>query len=141
MGPPNVLLAPKPTSSVRINRILGAPAGASRPFGKSGTEPFKVRSIFPWNGGSGRGNTRSVAASALRGSVVDASADAARADVEPRGRFLRLMDGDRRVAFSLVLPSDCFRESLFEFWSELLSLTIFSLIHTQHCNDRLQPFR
>jgi hypothetical protein len=33
MGPPKVLAAPKPTSSVRISRILGAPAGA---FGGSG---------------------------------------------------------------------------------------------------------
>ena len=27
-GPPNVLLAPKPTSSVRMSRIFGAPLGA-----------------------------------------------------------------------------------------------------------------
>jgi hypothetical protein len=113
-GPPNVLLAPKPTSSVRINRIFGAPAGASTPFGKSGTEPFKVRSIFPWNGGSGRGNTRSVAASAFCGSVVDASADAARAEVEPSRRFLRLIGGDL-VPFSWASLTDRFGELFFEF--------------------------
>src|SRR5215468_6225891 len=56
MGPPNVLLAPNPTSSVRISRIFGAPAGASTPFGKSGLESFTVRPIFPLKGASGFGN-------------------------------------------------------------------------------------
>src|SRR5262249_61578261 len=55
--PPKVLVAPKPTSSVKINRMLGAPFGASTPFGKSGVESFTVRSILPSNCGSGRGNT------------------------------------------------------------------------------------
>src|SRR5215472_3235633 len=96
MGPPKVLVAPKPTSSVKIRRTLGAPAGASTPFGKSGTEPFKVRSIVPLKGGSGLGNIASVAASAERGSAVVASADAAKADVEPRSR--------RRLI--LILPTD-----------------------------------
>src|SRR6516165_11800479 len=57
IGPPKVLLAPKPTSSVMIKRILGAPLGASTPFGKSGVESFTVRPIFPWNGCSGLGRT------------------------------------------------------------------------------------
>src|SRR5215813_663809 len=57
MGPPNVLLAPKPTSSVKIRSTFGAPAGASTPFGKSGTESFAVRPIFPLNGCSGCGKT------------------------------------------------------------------------------------
>src|SRR6516164_2337044 len=90
IGPPKVLLAPKPTSSVRIRRMLGAPAGASMPFGKSGTEPFKVRSIVPLKGGSGLGNIASVAASAEPGSAAEASVDAARTDVEPRSH-LRLI--------------------------------------------------
>src|SRR6516225_1032354 len=55
IGPPKVLLAPKPTSSVRINKTLGAPAGASTPFGKSGVESLTVRPILPWYGGSGLG--------------------------------------------------------------------------------------
>src|SRR5215831_2300387 len=57
IGPPKVLLAPKPTSSVRISRTLGAPFGASTAFGKSGTEPLMVRSILPLKAGSGRGRT------------------------------------------------------------------------------------
>src|SRR5215475_4786376 len=56
IGPPKVLDAPKPTSSVRIRRTLGAPFGASTLLGKSGTEPFTVRSILPLKGGSGRGS-------------------------------------------------------------------------------------
>jgi len=47
IGPPKVLLAPKPTSSVRIRSTLGAPAGASTPFGKSGVESLTVRPIRP----------------------------------------------------------------------------------------------
>src|SRR5215472_162099 len=99
IGPPNVLLAPKPTSSVRINRILGAPAGASTPFGKSGTEPFRVRSIVPLKGGSGRGSTVSVAAFVVRGRALDASADAATADVEPsrRRRLIPALLAGRRT--------------------------------------------
>src|SRR6516164_1467165 len=57
IGPPKVLLAPKPTSSVRISRTLGAPLGASTPLGKSGSEPLTVRPILPLNGGSSRGRT------------------------------------------------------------------------------------
>src|SRR5262249_5544085 len=57
IGPPKVLLAPKPTSSVKISRTLGAPFGASTAFGKSGTEPFAVRPILPLKPGSGRGRT------------------------------------------------------------------------------------
>src|SRR6516225_626423 len=56
MGPPKTLVAPNPTSSVRISRIFGAPAGAPRPFGKSGFESFTVRPIFPLKGASGFGN-------------------------------------------------------------------------------------
>src|SRR5215470_1326858 len=57
MGPPNVLLAPNPTSSVKIRRTFGAPCGASTPFGKSGVESFTVRPIWPLKGGSGCGKT------------------------------------------------------------------------------------
>ena len=35
--------------------MLGAPAGASTPFGKSGVETLTVRPILPRNGGSGLG--------------------------------------------------------------------------------------
>src|SRR5262245_17320438 len=57
IGPPNVLDAPKPTSSVRISRTLGAPLGAWTSLGKSGFESLSVGPILPWNGGSGIGRT------------------------------------------------------------------------------------
>src|SRR6516164_4487434 len=57
IGPPNVLLAPKPTSSVKIKRMFGEPAGASYILGKSGVESLTVRPIFPSNGGRGLGST------------------------------------------------------------------------------------
>src|SRR3989304_4578697 len=54
-GHPKGLDAPKPTSSVRMIRTLGAPFGAWTSFGKSLTDSFVVRPIFPPNGCSGRG--------------------------------------------------------------------------------------
>src|SRR6516225_6077884 len=71
IGPPKVLLAPKPTSSVKINRTLGAPAGASTPFGKSGVESLTVRPIFPWNGGSGLGRISSACCAFAEGKVAE----------------------------------------------------------------------
>src|SRR5262245_35533085 len=59
IGPPNVLEAPKPTSSVRISRMFGAPFGACTSLGKSGLESFAVSPILPWNFGSGLGRTLS----------------------------------------------------------------------------------
>src|SRR5208283_1151984 len=55
IGPPNVLLAPKPTSSVRISKMLGAPFGALTSPGKSGVESLGVNPMCPLNGGAGRG--------------------------------------------------------------------------------------
>src|SRR5262245_14804795 len=57
IGPPNVLDAPKPTSSVRIRSTLGAPFGACTPAGKSGLDSLTVRPIVPLKGGSGLGRT------------------------------------------------------------------------------------
>src|SRR5262245_53408832 len=57
IGPPKVLDAPKPTSSVRMSRTFGAPFGASMPLGKSGVDSLAVRPILPWKGGCGRGRT------------------------------------------------------------------------------------
>src|SRR5262245_47927819 len=57
IGPPNVLDAPKPTSSVRIKRTLGAPAGACTSFGKSFVDACAVRAIFPLSVWSECGNT------------------------------------------------------------------------------------
>src|SRR5262245_20542712 len=59
IGPPNVLDAPKPTSSVMMSSTFGAPFGAWTSLGKSGVEPLTVRPILPWNGGSGFGRTLS----------------------------------------------------------------------------------
>ena len=52
-GPPNVPEAPKPTSSVRITRMFGAPSGAFTGWGKSGFELAVVRPMIPLNAGSG----------------------------------------------------------------------------------------
>src|SRR5215468_2140600 len=57
IGPPNVLDAPKPTSSVMISSTFGAPLGAWTSLGKSGLESLTVRPILPRNGGSGFGRT------------------------------------------------------------------------------------
>src|SRR6516225_6299559 len=70
IGPPKVLLAPKPTSSVKIMRMFGEPAGASYILGKSGVEPLRVRSIFPPNGGCGLGSTEPSASAASAACVV-----------------------------------------------------------------------
>src|SRR5215469_18002575 len=56
IGPPNVLDAPKPTSSVRMSKIFGAPFGGCTSLGKSGTESLAVRPMRPLNGGSGLGS-------------------------------------------------------------------------------------
>src|SRR5258708_7645986 len=55
IGPPNVELAPKPTSSVMMSRTLGAPGGGWTARGKSGLESAAVRPMVPRNGWSGRG--------------------------------------------------------------------------------------
>src|SRR5262245_37631732 len=57
IGPPNVLEAPKPTSSVMIKSTFGSPLGAWTSLGKSGVDSLAVRPILPWNGGSGLGRT------------------------------------------------------------------------------------
>src|SRR5215469_13109639 len=56
IGPPKVLAAPKPTSSVRISNMFGAFLGGCTSLGKSGTESLAVRPIRPLNEGSGRGS-------------------------------------------------------------------------------------
>src|SRR5262245_12631005 len=57
MGPPNVLDAPKPTSSSRTKRMLGAPFGACTGCGKSGFESLALIPIWPLNGAAGVGRT------------------------------------------------------------------------------------
>src|SRR5208283_5923319 len=57
IGPPKVLLAPKPTSSVRISKMFGAPLGALVSGGKSMVESFGVSPMCPLKGGCGRGKT------------------------------------------------------------------------------------
>src|SRR6516165_5400647 len=98
IGPPKVLVAPKPTSSVRINKILGAPAEASIILGKSGVESFTVRPICPSKGGWGGGKMLGVSDIATRGSDVAATADAAMTELEPSNRR-RLISTLRTQAF------------------------------------------
>src|SRR5262245_26159586 len=57
IGPPNVLAAPKPVSSVMMSKTFGAPLGAVTAFGKSGVDSLAVRPCTPPNGGSGTGRT------------------------------------------------------------------------------------
>lgn len=55
--PPNVDACPKPVSSVRMRRTLGAPSGATRGLGKSGLDCCHVCPICPANGVAVRGKT------------------------------------------------------------------------------------
>src|SRR5262245_65281284 len=57
IGPPNVLVAPKPVSSDIMSRIFGAPFGAVTPVGKSGLDSLALRPTMPPNGSSGTGRT------------------------------------------------------------------------------------
>src|SRR5215475_8261249 len=57
IGPPKVLVAPKPVSSVMMSRTLGAPLGAVTPVGKSGLDSLALRPMMPPNGWSGTGRT------------------------------------------------------------------------------------
>src|SRR5262245_21927621 len=56
-GPPNVLVAPNPTSSSSTSRMFGAPAGAFTGCGKSDFESLARRSMVPLNGWGGFGST------------------------------------------------------------------------------------
>src|SRR5262249_16394723 len=114
IGPPKVLLAPNPTSSVRISRTLGAPAGASTPFGKSGVESLTVRPILPLNGGSGMGRTLPPAAAPDArgggcggGRAAEASAAAAR-ELDPSSTWRRLSPEPRSDGRPLDFPSELF---------------------------------
>src|SRR6516225_8172376 len=119
IGPPKVLLAPNPTSSVRISRTLGAPAGASTPFGKSGVESLTVRPILPLNGGSGMGKTLPCeAALADRGRAVEVSAATPR-ELDPNSTWRRLNPEPWREDQPLYDPS------------ELSSLMAF--LHCERC--------
>src|SRR5215475_8534801 len=57
IGPPKVLDAPKPVSSVMISRTFGAPLGAVTSLGKSGLDSLALRPMTPPNGASGTGRT------------------------------------------------------------------------------------
>src|SRR5262249_33220472 len=52
--PPNVLVTPKPVSSVMIKRMFGAPFGGTTRMGQYGVDCAALRSILPsnfWGGG------------------------------------------------------------------------------------------
>src|ERR1700693_5945382 len=69
-GPPNVLLAPNPTSSVRMSRMFGAPLGALTSCGKSLVDSSTVRPTCPLKVGSGRGSTSCARAGSTRATVL-----------------------------------------------------------------------
>src|ERR1700680_3281609 len=68
-GPPNVLLAPKPTSSVRMSRIFGASLGALTSCGKSLVDSSTVRPMCPLKVCSGRGSTSCARAGSAKATV------------------------------------------------------------------------
>src|ERR1039457_6979043 len=55
--PPNVPGAPKPTSSVMMSRILGAPLGGTTRGGHQGVDSVAFSLITPPNAGSGAGSS------------------------------------------------------------------------------------
>src|SRR5262245_39593699 len=55
IGPPKVLAAPKPVSSVMMSSTLGAPLRAVTSLGKSGLDSLALRPMTPPNGASGLG--------------------------------------------------------------------------------------
>src|SRR5262249_13952699 len=91
-------------------------AGASTPFGKSGVESLTVRPIFPWKGGSGRGNTLGVSDFAEGENAVAATADAAMTELEPskRRRLISILPvEDREPDFLSGLSSLMTHPTLF----------------------------
>jgi hypothetical protein len=50
--PPNVLVTPKPVSSVMIKRTFGAPLGGTTRAGQYGVDCAALRSILPRNTGA-----------------------------------------------------------------------------------------
>src|ERR1700746_2767599 len=54
--PPNVLVTPKPVSSVMIKRMFGAPCGGTTRIGQYGVDCAALRSILPLNGCGGGGS-------------------------------------------------------------------------------------
>src|SRR5690348_15291128 len=54
--PPNVLVTPKPVSSVIIKRMFGAPCGGTTRIGQYGVDCAALRSILPLNGCGGGGS-------------------------------------------------------------------------------------
>src|SRR5215467_11548492 len=58
MTPPKVEGAPKPTSSVRISRMFGAPSGGMICGGHAEVLSMAFGMIVPVNGGVGSGSTR-----------------------------------------------------------------------------------
>src|SRR5262245_39753528 len=72
IGPPKVLGAPKPVSSVIMSRTFGAPVGAVTALGKSGVDSLALRPMTPPNSGSGAGR---IAEPPAGGDVPCASAE------------------------------------------------------------------
>src|SRR5262249_16701530 len=91
-------------------------AGASTPFAKSGVESLTFGPIFPWKGGSGRGNTLGVSDFAEGENAVAATADAAMTELEPskRRRLISILPvEDREPDFLSGLSSLMTHPTLF----------------------------
>ena len=84
--------------------MLGVPAGASTPFGKSGVESLTVRPILPRNGGLGLGRISSACCARADGTVA-ATPDSATSEVVPSSKERRLiwMVLDSLPKFSLLI--------------------------------------
>src|SRR6516162_8118572 len=67
MVPPNVLGAPKPTSSVMMSSTLGAPCGGTTAGGHHGFEALTFGLITPPNFGGGGGRRRVLSVSVALG--------------------------------------------------------------------------
>src|SRR5215469_18756517 len=76
IGPPKVLAAPKPVSSVMMSKTFGAPFGAVTAFGKSGVDSLALRPMTPPNCAWGTGSTAEPPVAGVLWSGVGCSASA-----------------------------------------------------------------
>ena len=78
MGPPKVLVAPNPTSSINISTTFGAPAGGVTLSGHAGVESLELIATVPLKGVAGIGSTvRSTVAWPLAAATVNRPASKA----------------------------------------------------------------
>src|SRR5690348_6974713 len=113
--PPNVLLTPKPVSSVMIKRILGAPLGGTTRGGHQGFDCATLRPILPPNfiggGGSCLPSIERVAPGEPGASVICCCAPAGREYKSAIASIICNIETDRfvhpRAVFTFI-PFICF---------------------------------